>query len=160
MNRSKNGRGLLLVLLGLAGGVLLAVPVGLGSGETSEAVGPIRITNRENSYRRVDVGPRGISPGDMEIIRQSLFNRRVTSKSIGHSNLVCTFVDTRSRSCHGTYFLPRGKLVVGGTLRYRQFYELAVVGGTGLYNNARGTLTVTRTATGPTRDIVLFRLVG
>ena len=40
----------------------------------------------------------------------------------------------RARSCRGTYFLPRGKLVVGGSLLYRQFYELAVLGGTGVYN--------------------------
>jgi hypothetical protein len=111
-------------------------------------------------YARVDIGRRGTSPGDIEVISQSLFNRRVTTKSIGHSDLVCTFIDTRARSCRGTYFLPRGKIMVGGSLRFRQFYELAVLGGTGLYNNARGTLTVTRTATRPTRDIVLFRLVG
>ena len=149
------------LLLGLAGGVLLSVPVGWGS---QEAVAPgggvIPITNREVSYKRIDVGRRGVSPGDMEVIRQSLYNRRLTTKSIGHSDLVCTFIGRRERSCQGTYFLPRGKLIVGGSLRFRQFYELAVLGGTGHYNNARGTLTVTRRATRPTRDIVLFRLVG
>ena len=62
--------------------------------------------------------------------------------------------------CRGTYFLPRGKLVVGGSLQYRQFYDLAVVGGTGLYDNARGALTVTRTGRRPVRDLVIFRLVG
>jgi hypothetical protein len=161
MNQLKNVRKVVPVLLGLVGGVLLAVPVGLGSEEAiPPGGGVIPITNREISYRRVDVGKPGISPGDMEVIRQSLYNRRVTTKSIGHSDLVCTFVDRRARSCRGTYFLPRGKLVVGGSLRFRQFYELAVLGGTGHYSNARGTLTVTRRATGPTRDIVLFRLVG
>src|SRR5687768_1567986 len=159
MNQLKHLRRLVPVLLGVAAGVLLAVPVGWGS---QEAVGPsvIPISNREVSYQRIDVGRRGASPGDMEVIRQSLFNRRLTRRSIGHADLVCTFVGPRARSCRGTYFLPRGKLVVGGSLNFRQFYELAVLGGTGHYNNARGTLTVTRTATGPTRDIVLFRLVG
>jgi len=157
MRKIKNARKLLPVLMGLGAGLLLVVPVGLGS---DEAVGPIRITNREVAYERVDIGRHGVSPGDVEIISQSLYNRRLTPKSIGHSDLVCTFVNKQARSCRGTYFLPRGKLVVGGSLRYRQFYELAVLGGTGFYNNARGTLTVTRTATGPTRDIVLFRLVG
>lgn len=162
MSRLKRGRRLVPILFGLAAGVLLAVPVGWGSQSSQETVGPslIRITNREVAYERVDVGKRGVSPGDLEVIRQSLYNRRLTTKSIGHSDLVCTFVDTRARSCRGTYFLPRGKLVVGGSLRFRQFYELAVLGGTGFYNNARGTLTVTRTAAGPTRDIILFRLVG
>lgn len=161
MIKLKNVRRVVPVLLGLVGGVLLAVPVGWGQQETiGPGGGVIPISNREVSYKRVDVGRRGASPGDMEVIRQSLYNRRLTSKSIGHSDLVCIFVDGRSRSCRGTYFLPRGKLVVGGSLRFRQFYELAVLGGTGHYNNARGTLTVTRRATGPTRDIVLFRLVG
>jgi len=146
-------------VIGLGAGLLLAVPAARTSAETT---GPavIRITNREVSNKRVDVGTAGRGPGDMEIIRQSLFNRRLTRKSIGHAELLCTFVDRQARNCRGTYFLPRGRLVVAGSLRFRMFYELAVVGGTGLYNNARGTLTVTRTGTRPTRDIVLFRLAG
>ena len=77
----------------------------------------------------------------MEIIRHNLFNQRVTRAPIGRSEIVCTFVDSqRSRVCRGTYFLPKGKLVVGGSLLYRQFYDLAVLGGTGLFDNARGTL--------------------
>ena len=157
MIEGKHTRKLLPVLMGLGAGLLLAVPVGQSS---DNAIGPIRITNREDAYDRVDIGKRGTSPGDMEIIKQTLFNRRVTSKPIGHADLVCTFVDKQARSCRGTYFLPRGRLVVGGSILYRQFYELAVLGGTGFYNNAHGTLTVTRTATEPTREIVLFRLVG
>jgi hypothetical protein len=35
-----------------------------------------------------------------------------------------------------------------------------VLGGTGLYDNARGTLTVTRLRKNPRRDLFLFRLVG
>ena len=55
---------------------------------------------------------------------------------------------------------PKGKVVVGGTLSYRQFYDLAVVGGTGLFDNARGSVTVTRTDRRPVRDLVVVRLVG
>ena len=161
MNQRKKLRRVAPVLLGLAAGVLLVVPVGLGS---QQAIGPgggvIRISNKEIAYKRIDLGKRGVGAGDVEIIRHSLYNRRLTTRSIGHSALVCTFVDSRTRSCQGTYFLPRGKLVVGGSLRSRQFYDLAVLGGTGHYNDARGTLTVTRTARRPNRDIVLFRLAG
>ena len=82
------------------------------------------------------------------------------TRSAAPSSL-CTFVDSgRSRSCRGTYILPKGKLVVGGSLLYRQFYDLAVLGGTGLYDNARGTLTVTRTGRNPVRNAIDFRLVG
>ena len=149
-----------LVVGVLAGAGLLAIPWESIS-EAGTGPATIRITNREVKVTRVDIGPRGTSPGDVEVLRQRLFNRRVTPRAIGRAELVCTFVDSRrARMCRGTYFLPRGKLVVGGSLSYRQFYDLAIVGGTGLYDNARGTLTVTRTARRPVRDLVIFRLVG
>jgi hypothetical protein len=146
------------LLAGVVAGILVVSPWESGS---AAATGPatIRITNSQVSLARVDVGRRGKSPGDMEIIRQRLFDR--TGKLIGRAELMCTFMDSRrARICRGTYHMPRGKLVVGGSLLYRQFYNLAVTGGTGLYDNARGTVTVTRMATRPVRDLVVFKLVG
>jgi len=147
----------------LAGALVGIVFVSPWDGGTRAATGPatIRITNSEVSVTRVDIGAKGKSPGDMEVIRQLLFNRRVTQKSIGSADLVCTFIDSRrSRVCRGTYQLPKGRLVVGGSLLYRQFYELAVLGGTGIYDNARGSLVVTRMGVRPVRDSAVFRLVG
>jgi hypothetical protein len=146
------------LLAGVLAGVVVVSPWEHGS---AAATGPgkITITNRQISVARVDVGRHGKSPGDMEIIRQRLFDR--ASHVIGHAELMCTFVDSRrSRMCRGTYFMPRGKLVVAGSLQYRQLYDLAVTGGTGLYDNARGTVTVTRMDRRPVRDLVVFRLVG
>jgi hypothetical protein len=127
------------------------------------ATGPaqIRLTTKQVRYHRVDNEPSGRSPGDSEIIAHLLFNRGVsTERALGHSEFVCTFTIDTSRSCRGTFFLPRGTLVVGGSLRFRQIYQLAVLGGTGLYDNARGSLTVTRLRKTPRRDLMLFRLVG
>jgi hypothetical protein len=42
----------------------------------------------------------------------------------------------------------------------RLLYETAIVGGTGLYDNARGSLVVTTTALHPRRQILVFRLSG
>lgn len=148
-----------LLLAGLAGGLLLAIPASRGA-EAATGPATIRITDREVSSTRVDIGKRGRSPGDMQIMRHLLYNQRISQRSIGHVEVVCTFIVGNSRNCRGTYFLPRGKLIVGGSVIYPQFYELAVLGGTGLYDNARGTLTVTRAARRPNRSIVLFRLVG
>ena len=133
------------------------------SSDAGTGAARIRITDRQTSFVRVDVGKPGRSPGDMEISTQLLFNRRITPKPIGHAQFLCTYMTGIFRSCRGTIFLPRGKLVVGGSLRYRQFFELAVLGGTGLYDNARGTLTVTRVtrnSRAPRRELLLFRLVG
>jgi len=148
------------LLAGVLVGILVVSP---WEGSSEAATGPatIRITNIQDTVYRVDVGAKGKSPGDTEIIRQKLYNQRVTSRSIGRSELICTFVDRRrSRICRGTYFLPKGRIVVGGSLLYRQFYELAVLGGTGLYDNARGSVVVTRIGVHPVRDRMVFRLVG
>jgi hypothetical protein len=129
---------------------------------SSAGTGPatVRITNREISRVRVDSGRPGRGPGDVEIIRQNLFNKRIKPRPIGHADLICTFVTKGTRSCTGTYFLPRGRLVAGGSIRFPELYELAVLGGTRLYDNARGTLTVIRTTRRPRRDILVFRLTG
>ena len=128
--------------------------------EASTGPATITINDRQLAVTRVDLGAHGTSPGDIEVVR-TLLLQRGTRDVIGHGELVCTFVDTvRSRVCRGTYVLPKGKLVVGGSILYRQFYDLAVLGGTGLYDNARGTLTVTRTHRKPVRNLVVFRLVG
>lgn len=147
----------------VAGAVAGVLAMGPWQSRSEAGTGPatIRITAREVQVTRLDMGARGTSPGDTEIVSQLLFNRRVTSKPIGHSELVCTFVDSkRMRVCRGTYVLPKGKIVVGGSLTYRQFYDLAVLGGTELYDNARGSVTVTRTHRRPVRDLVVVRLVG
>ncbi len=56
--------------------------------------------------------------------------------------------------------LPRGTIETAGLLRTRLFYTHAVVGGTGLFDNARGTVTVTAKSVSPRREILLFRLTG
>ena len=140
----------------------LAATAAGGGRAASSVTGPaqIGISGQQVSYTRVDVGKKNASPGDTEIIGYRLYNRRVTSKAIGHADLICTFANGRSRVCRGTYFLPKGRLVVGGSISYRQLYELAVLGGTGLYDNARGTMTATRINRKPRREFLLFRLVG
>jgi hypothetical protein len=149
----------LLIVTVLLGG--LAVYASLNS---IAATGPdfIRITDRQFGYTRVDVGARGLSPGDQEIIFDKLFNRKITQKPIGTARFICTFTTGRTRMCIATIGLPKGELVASGTVRFRQFFNLAIVGGTGLYNNARGTLTIIRTTRPPRpiRELLYFRLAG
>ena len=147
----------------LAGVLVGLVVVSPWEGDSEAATGPatIRITNVQDTVVRVDVGSKGKSPGDMEIIRQRLYNQRVTTRSIGRSELVCTFMDRRrARVCRGTYFLPKGKDRRRRVAPLPAVLRLAVLGGTGLYDNARGTLVVTRTGVHPVRDRMVFRLVG
>jgi hypothetical protein len=149
------------LFVGVVAGVLAAVAAGDSTLRAGTGAAQIRVVDRLVATERVDVGRRGKSPGDMEIVRARLFDRRAPRRQLGRSELVCTYVDSgRNRVCRGTYFLPRGKLVIGGSLRFFQFYDMAVVGGTGLFDNARGTLTVTRAARNPVRNVIHFKLVG
>ena len=134
---------------------VLAVPALAATGP-----GTIRITNTETSFKSIDGGRRGRGAGDLEIIRQLLYNRRVTSKPIGRATILCTLITRNSRSCTATYVLPKGSIVTSGMIGSRLIYELAIVGGTELYDNARGSLVVTTTALNPRRQVLVFRLAG
>src|SRR5262249_19081838 len=107
-------------------GTALAVAVGFvlpgvlaGTLTSTAATGPatVRITDRQTRVVRVDTGKPGRTPGDMEIVNALVYNQRVTPRALGHSETVCTFTIGINRSCQGTVFLPKGKLMVAGVLR-------------------------------------------
>lgn len=148
----------LLLIAALLVFALLTGSVTRGS-PTLGGPGTIRITSRDILVNLVNRGPPGRSVGDVLLIRQLLYNKAIRKKAIGHSDVVCTYTDSRSRQCSATYFLPRGKIVVSGSIRYREFYELAVVGGTNIYDNVRGSMTATMYTPRPHREILIFRLI-
>ena len=151
-------RKLLLLSGTLVGFALITGSVTQGS-PSLKGPGTIRLTALDYSVSVVNRGPSSRGAGDVLLIRQFLFNKAIRKAPLGHSDLVCTYTGPRARQCSGTYWLPRGKIVVAGSLRYRDLFELAVVGGTDLYDNVRGTLTGTKFTKKPRREIVFFRLV-
>ena len=139
-------------------GALAAFAAATAQGQTGPA--QIRITDVQTSYSYVRAA-RGQAAGAIELVKQALYNPSVSPRPIGRATMTCTYFDKRERNCSGTYFFPRGSLVVAGTIQSRLLYEVAVVGGTGLYDNARGTLTVTSTGLRPKRrEVLIFRLTG
>jgi hypothetical protein len=142
---------LLAFLLGV---VVLALAVVTTAGALT-GPGTIRIKDRQVKHIHLDGGPHGRGAGDQDFYRQLLHNRGFT---IGHSDIMCTNTGTGSANCSGTYFLPKGKLMVAGVLASRLFYELPVIGGTRLYENARGTLTGIALGGSPRKELLTFRL--
>ena len=146
----------------LVTGALAALALASGSVTwgSSELTGPgtINLTTRQISVSYNDTGARGRGPGDVVLLRELLYNKGIRKAPIGHSEMVCTYTGRRWQQCSGTYFLPRGKIVVAGSLRYREFFKLAVVGGTDLYDNVRGSLSSTMYSRNPRRSILIFRL--
>jgi hypothetical protein len=145
----------------LAAGTLVvaALIFSLGAGGSGGATGPalIRLTDLQTKAETVR-SP--VDVGSVEFIQQSLFGSGSKSRPIGHSIVTCMAVSKRERSCEGSYLLPRGMVLTRCILQSRLFYTAAITGGTGYYNNARGTLTVTETRLNPRREILIFRLTG
>ena len=141
-------------------GVGLAIVASASGSATLSGPGTIRISDREVNHIHVDGGAPGRGAGDEDFYRQVLFNKRITPKAIGHSDITCINTGTGSMNCTGTYFLPKGKIMAGGVIGSRLFYEFAVYGGTGLYNNVRGTVTATYLGGLPATEFLLFRLVA
>lgn len=139
----------------------IAVAAAAMTGASSALTGPgtIRVTDKLVKQIHVDGGRPGRGAGDIEFFRQQLYNKGITSDPIGHSDITCANTGTGSMNCTGTYFLPKGKIMVGGVIASRLFYVLAVIGGTGLYDNVRGTLTATYLGGAPSKEFLLFRLV-
>jgi hypothetical protein len=152
-------RGLWIAVGLLVTGSALWVGTAASTTSTTSLTGPgiVRITSVTSRFTVVDLGRRGASPGDMEITRVRLFNKRVRKRPLGNGQLVCTRTGSNFRNCNGTYVLPAGKLVVSGAVIFRDLYDLAVVGGTDKYNNVRGVLVVTRLRR--TENLMVFRLV-
>jgi hypothetical protein len=147
----------LIVFAALATFALVTGSVTFGSGEVSP--GLIRLTTKETARHVDNRGSAGRGPGDVVVINQLLYNKGIRRAPIGHSEMVCTFTGNRSRQCSGTYTLPRGKITVSGSVRYWEFYKLAIIGGTDLYAAVGGSETATLYARGPRKEILVFRLI-
>ena len=144
--------------------VLAAAAVGsvvVAAHAAGGATGPaeIRITDIESQHS-IARPHAGTVAGTVETVAQRLYNPSLSRKPIGAATVVCTWVDTRDRSCVATYSLPKGSLVTVGAVRTRLLYEQPIVGGTGLYDNARGSVTVTASHFRPRHEVLVFRLVG
>ncbi len=143
-----------------AAGALLAAASAVPAQGALPGPGAIQIAQTELRHTHVDLGTPGRSVGDLDVYVSLLYNRRITTTSIGRATMVCTLVGGSSQSCTATYDLPKGELVVQGVIASRLIYAMAVVGGTGLYDNVRGSLTVTSLRQKPKpHDLVVFRLV-
>jgi hypothetical protein len=116
----------------------------------------VRLTDQQQHLSRFGDD----APGGGVIARLTLYGSKSPTRPIGHAVVTCLDVGSGEQTCDGSYVLPKGTLETAGILRTRLFYTQAIVGGTGLYDNARGTLTVTAKALSPRREILLFRLTG
>jgi hypothetical protein len=142
-------------LVALGALVLVASSVGWDAEGSQSATGPavVRLTDLQKSLSR-----NGDGVGTVQIASLRLFGS--STRPVGQGVLTCMRVSKTQQSCLGSYLLPRGMIETSGLINSRLLYTAAITGGTGLYDNARGTLTVTAKTLSPRREILLFRLSG
>ena len=147
-----------LLTIIVVGGLVAVGSTALAADRSTNSTGKavVRLTDRQTQISHF--GNDAI--GSTDIARLALFGSTNKNQAIGHGVITCTDVGSGEQTCDGSYVLPKGTLQTAGILRTRLFYTQAVVGGTGLFDNARGTLTVTAKGIRPRREILLFRLTG
>jgi hypothetical protein len=110
---------------------LIASTPAVAATGTIEVVANVRHTN---TAHLPPAGRGGDAFSSYAVIRQR------TGSAIGDLVLSCRWVTGNLRLCVGQLAMPLGTLAVTGASRTALIGQFAIVGGTGRYENARGTL--------------------
>jgi hypothetical protein len=134
--------------------VALAIVAAPASGKPHSRTTVIKAIGHVEQAKLVDTAPTGDSPGDVLLFTEKLVNS--AGKQIGSDAATCTRLFDERSLCTGVYYLRGGQVHVqlvqpGPTGTYDQ----AIVGGTGRFAGARGTVTV---AQHPSGDRFTFKI--
>jgi hypothetical protein len=106
----------------------------------------------------IDLGKRGISPGDEFVTTNAPLRRPQSHVRAGRIDLIETAMGATRSSLSFTAQLPHGTLQVLGVYNPNNTrFTLPIVGGTGTYLGARGAVTLDSGASTPT---LTFRLLA
>jgi hypothetical protein len=140
-----------VVLAALGGAAVLAVSAGGQAPPATPADFTVTTTQRERDTTYIDNPPRRReSAGDM-----FLGTGRITGAKTGTLEFACTVVSRRASVCQGAASFSDGEVHVSARVAGEsRTLRIAIVGGTGAYNGARGTLTSTTTSSNRQREIM------
>jgi len=136
-----------LRMLALAA-IVAAAPASAASSRSDRTV--IRLVSTATSIQEHDVAPKGTSAGDWVAGNDKLTNAaaqfgKPKGALVGSDRAVFRYVRQGLVTLTGTAKLPDGNIRTKGRVRVRSGsrYVIPVVGGTGHYASARGSVTVT-----------------
>ncbi len=150
-----------IMLLALAVTLLLGIPL-LANAAEPTAAGPTAATlETSSSIGRATIEVNGRPRTFTQRVGYSIRRAGLTDRlgrPVGRSHLICVLISPGERDCRGTYVFPKGNIMVAGLVQANS-YTLAIIGGTGLYDNARGAMKVTPSGA-TVHHRVFFQLVG
>jgi hypothetical protein len=158
-----------VVAFAVAGAAAFAVAAALAAGGSSSTGRTIRLLEQGGTSTEIDNPPKGnrvthlISAGNFSTGTVKLGDE--SGKPAGTLHLVCVATiagtDLSSRfQCTGTVRLARGTLALSalsGLSSTPGAKQIAVVGGTGAYEGARGSMTSGARSTGEIADVIHLR---
>lgn len=152
----------LLIAMAASGIGAVAVAATSQAQQSSPAKAPsgtLAFTEREGALHVIDAGRKGTSVGDRVVFSNALLARN-DNKRIGTLRVSCVTIQPRTftQECTGTYFLPGGTIEgqVGLKDARAATKSIAIVGGTGRYAGARGTIASRATSKTLLDDTVSF----
>jgi hypothetical protein len=97
----------------------------------------------DTMQHQTDIGAPGQGPGDQFLFAGDVFDRP-GGMFLGTASGSCTELSSNNAVCNATLNLAGGQIVVQGVgdMDEGDTHQLSVIGGTGIYQNARGTGTV------------------
>jgi hypothetical protein len=142
----------LAAALVLAIGSITVAFASSGGGSADHRVQVIRLIAKGVQETNVDLGKKGFSQGDQELVALNLFR---DGKKIGEAGNLCQFVRVTKASatdlCQVDMSLPAGQITTGGLVTNTPpgpgTFFLAITGGTGAYQTAHGQVKITATTT-------------
>jgi hypothetical protein len=151
MMRRKSALALAAALVLAIGSITVAF-ASSGGGSADHRVQVIRLVAKGVQETNVDLGKKGFSQGDQELVALNLFRG---GKKIGEAGNLCQFVRVTKASaadlCQVDMSLPAGQITTGGLVRSTPAgpgtFFLAITGGTGAYQTAHGQVKITATTT-------------
>lgn len=149
-----------IAVTALVGGV--AIPAVAGSSSQAGQHGTFRVTATVTEVSQIDLGAPGPSLGDEIVFSGQLLQG---GKQVGHQDAVCTTVSLQRHEaqCNATYLFGGGQITAQAVfiLGSATPYEVAITGGTGNYQGAKGEINV-RPATPPANPngILTFHLAN
>jgi hypothetical protein len=150
--------------LALLAGATAAVSVASASAAprhaAADSVTVLHLLSHQKSLQVIDVGQKGPSPGD-QVIETTVDFQHGTR--VDRSVLNCVDITVSKRGfdvlCHGALIFENGQVQFQGETNFQTPFTVAVIGGSGAYQNVGGQLTVVRTLPHSTTDVETLRLV-
>lgn len=140
--------GIAAFLAGLALPMLGACGEKATPDRNADSVTTLRFFEHDTQQATLDLGPQGTGPGDQFLYSGDLFDH-AGGRKVGHTAGQCTTFSGNATAagdvlCTATFVLDRGQITTQGLFDSAALFgrgetlPWAVVGGTGIYRNARG----------------------